>query len=61
VDIDTLLSWAPLEERIYRMRCVEAWSMTIPWVGFPLTVRFEVWKPGPRGPVAPPSGTGRTR
>jgi sulfoxide reductase catalytic subunit YedY len=36
VDIDELLRWFPLEERIYRMRCVEAWSMVIPWVGFPL-------------------------
>ncbi len=36
VDIDTLLSWFPLEERVYRMRCVEAWSMVIPWLGFPL-------------------------
>jgi sulfoxide reductase catalytic subunit YedY len=36
VDIDRLLGWFPLEERIYRMRCVEAWSMVIPWVGFPL-------------------------
>ena len=36
VDIDQLLGWFPLEERIYRMRCVEAWSMVIPWVGFPL-------------------------
>lgn len=36
VDIDTLLKWFPLEERIYRMRCVEAWSMVIPWLGFPL-------------------------
>ena len=36
VDIDQLLSWFPLEERIYRMRCVEAWSMVIPWNGFPL-------------------------
>jgi sulfoxide reductase catalytic subunit YedY len=36
VDIDQLLKWFPLEERIYRMRCVEAWSMVIPWVGFPL-------------------------
>ena len=29
-------SWFPLEERVYRMRCVEAWSMVIPWLGFPL-------------------------
>jgi len=36
MDIDTLLRAFPLEERIYRMRCVEAWSMVIPWVGFPL-------------------------
>jgi sulfoxide reductase catalytic subunit YedY len=36
IDLDTLQSWFPLEERIYRMRCVEAWSMVIPWVGFPL-------------------------
>ncbi|MCW5891177.1 MAG: protein-methionine-sulfoxide reductase catalytic subunit MsrP [bacterium] len=36
VDVDTLLRWFPLEERIYRMRCVEAWSMVIPWLGFPL-------------------------
>ena len=35
-DIDELLKAFPLEERIYRMRCVEAWSMVIPWVGFPL-------------------------
>jgi sulfoxide reductase catalytic subunit YedY len=36
VDIDTLMSWFTLEDRIYRMRCVEAWSMVIPWLGFPL-------------------------
>jgi methionine sulfoxide reductase catalytic subunit len=35
-DIDDILKLAPLEERIYRLRCVEAWSMVIPWVGFPL-------------------------
>ena len=35
-DIDALLKFAPLEERVYRMRCVEGWSMVIPWVGFPL-------------------------
>jgi sulfoxide reductase catalytic subunit YedY len=37
VDIDTLIKWAPIEQRIYRMRCVEAWSMVIPWNGFPLS------------------------
>ncbi len=35
-DIDELLKMFPLEERIYRFRCVEGWSMVIPWVGFPL-------------------------
>jgi methionine sulfoxide reductase catalytic subunit len=35
-DIDTILKMAPLEERIYRHRCVEGWSMVIPWLGFPL-------------------------
>ncbi len=33
-DIDELLRLAPLEERIYRLRCVEGWSMVIPWVGY---------------------------
>ena len=36
IDIDTLLTWFPPEQRVYRMRCVEAWSMVIPWLGFPL-------------------------
>src|SRR5215813_7704302 len=36
IDIDQLLTWFPIEERIYRLRCVEAWSMVIPWLGFPL-------------------------
>lgn len=36
VAIDDLIKRFPLEERIYRMRCVEGWSMVIPWVGFPL-------------------------
>src|SRR5712692_11674664 len=36
LDVDQLLRWFPLEERVYRMRCVEAWSMVIPWLGFPL-------------------------
>jgi methionine sulfoxide reductase catalytic subunit len=36
-DIDTLLKLVPLEERIYRFRCVEAWSMVIPWVGYSLS------------------------
>jgi sulfoxide reductase catalytic subunit YedY len=36
VDLDELLRRFALEERVYRMRCVEAWSMVIPWLGFPL-------------------------
>ncbi|MFZ2650410.1 MAG: protein-methionine-sulfoxide reductase catalytic subunit MsrP [Burkholderiaceae bacterium] len=36
-DIEDLLKLAPLEERIYRMRCVEGWSMVIPWVGYSLS------------------------
>jgi methionine sulfoxide reductase catalytic subunit len=36
IAIDDLLQWFPPEERVYRMRCVEAWSMVIPWLGFPL-------------------------
>jgi sulfoxide reductase catalytic subunit YedY len=36
IDIDSLLKLFPLEERVYRLRCVEAWSMVIPWIGFPL-------------------------
>jgi sulfoxide reductase catalytic subunit YedY len=35
-DIDELLKLAALEERVYRMRCVEGWSMVIPWVGYPM-------------------------
>ncbi|GGY23813.1 protein-methionine-sulfoxide reductase catalytic subunit MsrP [Pseudoduganella albidiflava] len=34
LDIDSLLKLAPLEERVYRLRCVEGWSMVIPWVGY---------------------------
>jgi sulfoxide reductase catalytic subunit YedY len=43
-NIEDIVKWFPVEERIYRMRCVEAWSMVIPWVGFPLAdfvKRFE--------------------
>jgi sulfoxide reductase catalytic subunit YedY len=44
VPLEALLAPHPLEERVYRLRCVEAWSMVIPWVGFPLRdllARFE--------------------
>ncbi|WP_333839477.1 protein-methionine-sulfoxide reductase catalytic subunit MsrP [Pelomicrobium sp.] len=36
-DIDELLKLAPLEERVYRLRCVEAWSMVVPWIGYSLS------------------------
>ncbi|QGU17008.1 MULTISPECIES: protein-methionine-sulfoxide reductase catalytic subunit MsrP [Leclercia] len=36
LDYNDLTTRFPLEERIYRMRCVEAWSMVVPWIGFPL-------------------------
>ena len=35
-DLDSVMKIAPLEERIYRHRCVEAWSIVVPWIGFPL-------------------------
>ena len=35
--IEDILQKFPREERIYRLRCVEAWSMVIPWLGFPLS------------------------
>src|SRR5579871_1188039 len=41
LDIDTIMKLAPLEERIYRHRCVEGWSMVIPWVGFPLSALIK--------------------
>jgi methionine sulfoxide reductase catalytic subunit len=44
-DIDALVKIAPLEERIYRLRCVEAWSMVIPWVGFPLSALVKLAEP----------------
>ena len=45
VDVDTLIREMGLEERLYRHRCVEAWSMTIPWTGFPLARLVEAAKP----------------
>ena len=45
VAIDDLLKTMPLEERLYRHRCVEAWSMTIPWSGFPLTALVDFARP----------------
>ena len=44
-DFDTIVKAQALEERIYRMRCVEAWSMVVPWVGIPLASVLKPYKP----------------
>jgi sulfoxide reductase catalytic subunit YedY len=44
-DIDTLLKLQPLEDRVYRHRCVEAWSMVIPWVGYSLSEFIKQCEP----------------
>jgi len=45
IDIEDLLSGFILEERIYRLRCVEGWSMVIPWVGLPLAALLKRFQP----------------
>ena len=45
VDIDDLMKKMPLEERLYRHRCVEAWSMAVPWSGFPMAAFVDFAKP----------------
>ncbi len=45
IGIDDLLRKMPLEERLYRHRCVEAWSMAVPWSGFPLRALVELAAP----------------
>jgi len=44
-DLDTLLKLAPMEERTYRMRCVEGWSMVIPWLGWSLSALLRRVEP----------------
>jgi len=44
-DLDDILKIAPPEERVYRMRCVEGWSMVIPWVGFSLSKLLDAVQP----------------
>ena len=46
--IDDLLAMAPLEERIYRHRCVEAWSVVVPWIGYSLSVLINKVQPTPK-------------
>ncbi len=48
IDVEEILRMAPLEERIYRHRCVEAWSMVVPWVGFPLAELLKRVEPTSR-------------
>lgn len=45
IGVDELIRKMPLEERLYRFRCVEAWSMAVPWTGFPLKALVELAKP----------------
>jgi methionine sulfoxide reductase catalytic subunit len=45
LDLDALLKLAPMEERIYRMRCVEGWSMVIPWLGYSLSALVSAVQP----------------
>ncbi len=44
-DLDALMKMAPLEERIYRHRCVEGWSIVVPWIGFPLNNLIKAAQP----------------
>jgi len=45
LDLDALMKLAPLEERIYRHRCVEAWSIVVPWIGYPLSALLKEVEP----------------
>lgn len=45
ISADDLIKAMPLEERLYRHRCVEAWSMAVPWTGFPLKALLAMAKP----------------
>lgn len=48
LDYDDLLRLMPMEERLYRHRCVEAWAMAVPWTGFPLKALIDRVKPLPK-------------
>ena len=45
VGIEDLLASVDLEERVYRLRCVEAWSMVVPWIGFPVKTLLDRFEP----------------
>ena len=46
--MEEILKLAPLEERIYRHRCVEAWSIVVPWIGYPLSTLLALVEPTPK-------------
>jgi methionine sulfoxide reductase catalytic subunit len=46
--MDEILKIAPLEERIYRHRCVEAWTIVVPWIGFPFNELAKIVEPTPK-------------
>ena len=46
-DLDDLLKQLPLQERVYRFRCVERWAMVVPWTGFPLASLIKLLEPKP--------------
>ena len=48
LDVDTIIKMAPAEERIYRHRCVEGWSIVVPWVGFSLSELIKKAEPLPK-------------
>ncbi|WP_458700997.1 protein-methionine-sulfoxide reductase catalytic subunit MsrP [Sulfurospirillum sp. 1307] len=45
IDVDSLIKKFNLEERVYRFRCVEGWSMVVPWIGFPLSELIKMANP----------------
>ncbi|RMF98256.1 MAG: protein-methionine-sulfoxide reductase catalytic subunit MsrP [Gammaproteobacteria bacterium] len=47
-DLDDFIRGQPIEERVYRLRCVEAWSMVVPWNGIPLAALLKPFKPTSR-------------
>jgi sulfoxide reductase catalytic subunit YedY len=47
-DLDAIGKLAPLEERVYRHRCVEAWSIVVPWIGYPLSALIRKVEPTPK-------------
>jgi sulfoxide reductase catalytic subunit YedY len=45
LSIEDVMRLAPLEDRVYRLRCVEGWSMVVPWIGFPLSMLLKQVEP----------------